>query len=174
MIEQVKTITELNQEDKPAFVKALGGIYESSPWVPERAFALRPFADLAALTTALRSVVDAADDATKLALIRAHPDLGGKLGRQSSLTPESQREQSRLGLDALDEDEFEAFTSLNTTYRDTFGFPFILCVGLVTHRDDILTAFRTRVRHTPKEEFAEALHQIHIIAQLRIQELIDS
>ncbi|MGB8436930.1 MAG: 2-oxo-4-hydroxy-4-carboxy-5-ureidoimidazoline decarboxylase, partial [Burkholderiales bacterium] len=43
---------------RPAeFVAALGGVFEHSPWIAERAFASRPFADTGALHAAMVDVV---------------------------------------------------------------------------------------------------------------------
>lgn len=164
-------IAELNRLDKDEFSEVLGGIYESSPWVPMTAFDQLPFRDFPHLQAALRQAVDTSDRQVQLDLIRAHPDLGGKLGRKADLTEESAREQSSLGLDALEDAEFEAFCQLNQTYREKFGFPFVLCVGHVKHREEILSAFRRRIELDRDEEFAEALEQIHQIARLRLEAL---
>ncbi|MEM9079260.1 MAG: 2-oxo-4-hydroxy-4-carboxy-5-ureidoimidazoline decarboxylase [Verrucomicrobiota bacterium] len=168
------TITALNQLEPQAFTETLSGIYESSPWVPQKTFSKAPFEDLSKLAQALQDTVMQASRQNKLELIQAHPDLGGKLGRKTELTPESQREQSRLALDALNDSEFEEFHHLNQTYREKFGFPFIICVGLVSDRQEILTAFRRRIALTPDEEFNEALTQIHHIALLRLKALIEA
>lgn len=79
------TLDDLNRADDEAFVAALGDIYEHSPWVAERSLAKRPFATVAALADALAAAVAGASEVEKLALVRAHPDLAGKvaLGRDS-------------------------------------------------------------------------------------------
>ena len=46
-----------------AFVARLGDIFEHSPWVPERAWAARPFASIDALHAAMVAVVDQAAEA---------------------------------------------------------------------------------------------------------------
>ncbi|MGB6054154.1 MAG: 2-oxo-4-hydroxy-4-carboxy-5-ureidoimidazoline decarboxylase, partial [Burkholderiaceae bacterium] len=51
------TLDELNRCDAAAFAAALSGIYEHSPWIPERAAAGRPFATVTALKLALQAVV---------------------------------------------------------------------------------------------------------------------
>ena len=53
------TLAELNALDEARFVAALGGIFEHSPWVAQRAFAARPFASVDALHAAMVAVVDA-------------------------------------------------------------------------------------------------------------------
>ena len=167
----MRTIDDINGLGDADFVTMLAGIYESSPWVAEAGCVLRPFASRQELAATLQSVVEDAPEATQMELIRVHPDLGGKLAREGNLTEESMREQSRHGLDRLTDEEFERFTALNHSYRERFGFPFIICVGLVD-REGILRSFEERLEHSPEEERVEALRQIHLIAGLRLAELV--
>ena len=44
--------------DRPAFVARYGSVFEASPWIAERAWQARPFADLDALHAALFALVD--------------------------------------------------------------------------------------------------------------------
>jgi 2-oxo-4-hydroxy-4-carboxy-5-ureidoimidazoline decarboxylase len=164
----VNEIDRLSTED---FVSCLGGIYEHSPWVAERALVERPFVNRERLVAGLKAVVEAASEAEKLALIRAHPDLAGKLARGGSLTAESTREQAGLGLDRLSDAEYDHFSTLNERYRERFGFPFIICARLTT-RDGVLAAFETRLENDVQAEIAEALIQIHHIARLRLEDKI--
>jgi 2-oxo-4-hydroxy-4-carboxy-5-ureidoimidazoline decarboxylase len=164
-------VDALNAMPKADFVACLGGIYEHSPWVAEQAADERPFAGIEHVADRLRAAVEAAGESAKLALIRAHPDLAGKLARAGTLSAESAREQAGLGLDRLSDAEFERFSDLNTRYRERFGFPFVICVRL-TDKPGILTAFERRLEHDPVTEMAEALRQIHQIARLRLDDLV--
>ena len=156
---------------KPEFIDLLGAIYEHSPWVAEEAITSLPFATREELITRMKSIVDTASDEAKLALIRAHPDLGGKLARAGQLTSESTAEQAGLGLDRLSSEEYQQFADLNASYLAKFDFPFIICAKLST-RSQVLAAFSSRVNNTREQEFHEAMHQIHLIATLRIEEKI--
>jgi 2-oxo-4-hydroxy-4-carboxy-5-ureidoimidazoline decarboxylase len=69
-----------------AFVARLGDIFEHSPWVPERAWAARPFASIDALHAAMVAAVDQAAEAEQLALICAHPELAGREAAAGTLT----------------------------------------------------------------------------------------
>ena len=158
---------------KMQFMEIFSGCYESSPWVAERAFAARPFASAVELQSIFRTIVDQADRSQQDALIRAHPDLGGRLARAGRLTPESTREQSRLGLDQLDEATFATFAKLNRTYVDRFHFPFIICVGLLRHHSQIQDALMARLDNSPQAERQEGLRQIHLIAGLRLTALVE-
>lgn len=165
------SIQVLNAMEKDEFTGRLGGIYEHSAWVAQQAWEQRPFQDSTALAAAMRLAVETATDAEKLALIRAHPDLAGKLARAGALTESSAREQAGLGLDRLGDDEYEHFTRLNDSYRERFGFPFVICVRL-TDKAGILATFESRLENTMPAEIAEALRQIHHIARLRLADLM--
>ncbi len=163
----------INAMTEDQFVDAFAGVYEASPWVARRAASARPFPDEEAFLAAFRGAVGQASPAEQDALIAAHPDLGGKLARSGALTADSTREQSRLGLDRLDEGEFENLDRLNRAYRERFGFPFIICAGLLGERAELAGAFQARMENTPAEERAEALRQIHLIAKLRLSGLVE-
>jgi 2-oxo-4-hydroxy-4-carboxy-5-ureidoimidazoline decarboxylase len=165
------SLNELNTLPDDAFVAQLAGIYEHSEWVARQVIAQKPFRKLSCLRDAMRDAVNHASDDAKLTLIRAHPDLAGKLARAGALTASSTQEQAGLGLDRLSAAEFEQFTTYNTRYHDRFGFPFIICARKTT-KLAVLAAFETRLTHSRPTEIAEALTQIHQIADLRLQDSI--
>jgi len=165
------SIGALNAMEKEEFVACLGDIYEHSAWVPAAIYQQAPFQDPSALASAMRMVVQTSTDEAKLALIRAHPDLAGKLARAGSLSEASTREQAGLGLDRLSDGEYEQFTGLNERYKERFGFPFVICVRL-TDKPGILAAFESRLENGLPGEIAEALRQIHHIARLRLKDLV--
>lgn len=165
------SLSQLNVVADEDFVALLGGIYEHSDWVPMRLIQQRPFPDATNLRIAMRQVVETSTDAEKLALIRSHPDLAGKLAKAGKLTQESTREQAGLGLDRLEEEEYERFQDRNERYRGKFGFPFIICARLTT-KQGVLDAFDGRLENSREEEISEALAQIHEIARLRLEDLI--
>lgn len=156
---------------REAFVGALAGIYEKSPWVAERAFKAGPFDSVTALAAAMVAVVGAADDAEVVALLRAHPDLAGKAALAGDLTAESTAEQARAGLGSLTRDELARFNTLNASYRDAFGWPFILAVRNASKRT-ILGSFERRLSGAPAAEKAECVAQVHKIAWMRLLEAV--
>ncbi|MEE2722377.1 MAG: 2-oxo-4-hydroxy-4-carboxy-5-ureidoimidazoline decarboxylase, partial [Pseudomonadota bacterium] len=120
--------SEMTREE---FLNAFGGVYEHSSWIAEAVFEgglTRDFDTIAGLHDALRNVVDNASREKQLALLRAHPDLAGKLAVSGELTAESTDEQASAQLDKCTPEEFEEFRSLNDTYKDRFQFPYILAV----------------------------------------------
>jgi len=163
-------LSEINGMDEAAFVSAVGGAYEHSPWVAKGTWAKRPFASLDALHNAFMSAIYAATPEAQLALILAHPDLAGKAAIARELTTESTFEQASAGLDRLSPEEFAKFHTLNTTYRERFGIPFIICVRLNT-KDSILLEFERRLARDADTERMEALKQIGEISRLRLKDL---
>jgi 2-oxo-4-hydroxy-4-carboxy-5-ureidoimidazoline decarboxylase len=127
---------------------------------------------VAGLADAMAARVEAAGPGAQRALLRAHPDLAGRLAVRGQLTAESTSEQAGAGLDRCSPKEFEEFQRLNDIYNARFGFPFILAVKGYD-RAGILDAFRRRVGNTRKAEFREALDQVHRIARLRLQALAE-
>ncbi len=139
-------------------------LFDHSPWVEARADARPSSGDRHA---DLMAVVAEAAPEERLALIRAHPELAGKAAIDRTLTEASAAEQASAGLDQLTPDEFVAFHTLNTTYRDRFGFPFIICVRL-TDKAGILAAMRARLANDRETEIAIALAEIAEIVRLRL------
>ncbi len=164
------SLDTLNSLSPGAFQTALGGVFEHSPWVVETVDDQRPFASWDALHAALvRAVAEAAPE-QQLALIRAHPDLAGKAALSGEVTEASKEEQSGAGLNRLSEDEYRRFHKLNTTYRERFGFPFILAVR--NHdKSSILESFEQRLTNSPEQEKNRALAEIAKIARFRLAAL---
>ncbi len=159
--------------DRDAFIAVFGGVYEHSPWIAGVAWdggLTAAHDDAGSLHAVLSAIVDAADKDAQLALLRAHPDLAGKLAVRGELTAESTGEQAGAGLDQCTPAEFEEFQSLNGRYKESFGFPFILAVK-GRDRMEILDNFRSRIDNSADVEFAEALNQVHRIAELRLNDI---
>lgn len=164
-------LRELNSTTQERFVATLGDIFEHSPWVAQRAFAARPFENIAALHVAMTRIVDQASVAEKLGLLRAHPELAGREAQQGALTAASAGEQERAGLNALTRAEMTRITELNAAYRAQHGFPFIVCVGQHT-KQSLMRNFEQRASSTTGVEMTVALEQVAAIARLRLDRLI--
>ncbi len=160
--------------DEREFVAAYGSVFEHSPWIAERAHKadIGPANNTAVgLHAALRTQFRLASRTERLDVLKAHPDLAGKLAAAKRLTAESTAEQAGAGLDALTDDERRRFTELNTGYVERFGFPFIIAVkGLDKAR--ILAAFEQRISNEKDIEFTEACKQVERIARLRLEDML--
>ncbi len=168
------TLDQLNAATPADALQWLDGVYEHSPWIAEQALAQRPFRSLAHLRHALAHAVRTAPQAAQLALIRVHPELAGKAMVANSLTAESTNEQSKAGLAQCTPDEFARIQQLNADYNTRFGFPFILAVrgprGAGLPRQEIIATFARRLDNHPDFELAEALRNIHRIAEIRLND----
>jgi 2-oxo-4-hydroxy-4-carboxy-5-ureidoimidazoline decarboxylase len=161
------SLDELNQMAQEPFTEALGDIFEHTPAIAHQTWPQRPFASIAALHTAMIDVMQGLPEAQQLALIRAHPDLGGK----TQMAAASVQEQASIGLDQLTPTEFETFQQLNQAYRQKFQLPFIVAVKEHT-KTSILEAFRQRLTHDFDTERQTALAEIAKIARYRLHQLV--
>jgi len=164
-------LARLNRLDRPAFAEALGGIFERSPWIPERAWSRRPFSSIGDLHAALCAVVEAASAEEKLALVRAHPELAGKPKRVADLAAESRREQAAAGLDDIAASQGEELARLNRAYREKFGFPFVICAR-ENPSGSILRVLAARLDRSVEAELGAALEQIGRIAYFRLLDAV--
>ena len=166
-----RSITTLNALAKEEFTRVISPVFEHSPWIAEAAWSKRPFASLVELHRALCHTVNTASHEQQLALIRAHPDLVGKLAEAGQLTRESTGEQASAGLTQLTPQEVATFQTNNAAYKDKFGFPFIICARL-NKKDAILKGFQLRLQNSREHEIKTALEEIFKIAELRLRDLI--
>ena len=65
-------IEAINGADRTAFLAMLGGVFEHSPWVAERAFRRKPFASLDALHDAMLEAMRSATREEQLSLVLAN------------------------------------------------------------------------------------------------------
>jgi 2-oxo-4-hydroxy-4-carboxy-5-ureidoimidazoline decarboxylase len=158
---------QINQMSRDEFVAAFGSIFEHTPAIADRAWYDRPFADVGDLHSKMAAVVRQLSRTEKLTLIQAHPDLGSK----TKMAEASVREQAGAGLDRLSPEDYARFSSLNTAYRQKFGFPFIIAVKNLSVAS-ILSAFEERINNSPEVEMEQALTEIIQIAKFRLNEAI--
>lgn len=153
------------------FIRVIGPVFEHSPWIAERALAVRPFADHAALHRRLREIVLRSPKEKQIALIQAHPDLVGRAFLRKTLTPESQREQASAGLAQASPEERQQLQNYNASYRGRFGFPFVICARL-NKKEAILKTLPERLNNSREKEIETALKEIFKIARLRLDDFI--
>ena len=167
-----KRIERPSQMTRDRFVARFGSIFEHSAWIADRAFDLElgPAHDSATgLHNALARMFRSASRAERLGVLRAHPDLAGKLAAARRLTADSTAEQASAALDALTDAERDTFQRLNADYVAKHGFPFIIAVR-DNSKDSILAAFHTRITNDTDTEFATACVQVERIAELRLKD----
>ncbi|WP_300300622.1 2-oxo-4-hydroxy-4-carboxy-5-ureidoimidazoline decarboxylase [Ferrovibrio sp.] len=165
------TLADLNRMSTADFVASLNGIFEHSPWVPERVAGQRPFSSFDSLHGAMVAAMWAASDEEKLRLLRAHPQLAGKEADAGTLTAHSTSEQDSVGLTRLTPEEKARIKMLNATYLEKHGFPFIIAVKL-RRKAQIFAAFEQRIGNDRVTEFTTALSEVGRIARIRLEALL--
>ncbi len=160
--------------DEDGFIAAFGGVYEHSAWIAKAVWDSNtcPPDTAADMAMSMAAELKKAGPDTKLALLRAHPDLAGKAAMADELTDESRSEQAGAGLDQCTPAQFERFARLNPAYTAKFGFPFIVAVKGMD-RQQILDQFEKRLGNSAEEEFETALAQVNKIACLRLEAMED-
>ena len=166
-----RKLAQLNELDHKAFVRFVGPAFEHSPWIAEETSQKRPFATLDQLHAALCETVQTAGEERQIALIRAHPDLVGRLALAGQLTKESTGEQASAGLDKLTPEEVALFQKNNAAYKEKFGFPFVICTRL-NKKEAILNGFKVRLQNSREQEIKIALEEIGKIARLRLEDML--
>jgi 2-oxo-4-hydroxy-4-carboxy-5-ureidoimidazoline decarboxylase len=163
----------INAMDRTAFVLKFGGIFEKTPWIAERAWEKRPFANVEQLHAAMVAVAKNATAEQQLALLQSHPDLAGKEAKAGTMTASSVSEQASAGLNSLSAAELAELTGLNAAYKAKFGFPFIIAVRMHT-KEGIFSEFKRRLQNDTQTEFANDLQNVYIITRLRLNKLLDA
>ena len=160
-------LEEVNALGKAEFVARLGGVFEHSPWIAERAWHKRPFDSIEELHRAMLAAVRSNDE--KLRLCRAHPELAAG----DALTSSSTGEQARLGFDALSAPERVDMNRLNRSYREKFGFPCIVALRLHADRQSVMAEIKRRLANDAGTELENALEQIGHITRARLERIVN-
>ncbi len=161
------SLDTVNQMSQTEFVTAFGAIFEETPSVAKQAWEKRPFSSVEALHQAMVDVVEADTEASQLALIKAHPDLGSC----AVMAEASVQEQAGAGLGQMSEQDYARFQQLNSAYKQKFEFPFILAVKGHTV-ESILQSFEDRLKNSVESEQEQALAEIFQIARFRLEDAV--
>ena len=165
----MKTIDKINKLSRSEFVEIFANIFEKTKWIAEKLYNQKPFDDFKDLRSKMLGIFETAGKETQLKILEAHPDLADKV-TVNLLTSNSRSEQSNAGLDQCSEEEFNEFKNLNKSYRQKYGFPFVIAVK-GKNKIEILSEFRKRILNSVDEEFNEAIMQVVKIANLRLNEI---
>lgn len=165
-------LQDINALSQAEFVALLGDIFEHSPWIARQAWEQRPLHSLDALHRAMVDAMMQAPHGRQIELMRAHPQLTGRIADPRTLTLASREEQASAGLDACTPEQKAELSQLNCKYFTRHGFPFITAVK-GRSVCDILEEMKRRARRSAGEEFDDNLRQIARIARLRLEALID-
>ena len=162
-------INKINKLSRSEFVKVFANIFENARWIAEELYNQKPFSDSKDLSRKILDIFESASKENQMKILIDHPDLADKT-KIDQLTINSKNEQSNVGLDKCNEQEFNEFKKLNIQYKKKFGFPFIYAVKGKS-KNEILNNFKERVAYDINVEFEEAKKQIKKIASLRLNEI---
>ena len=165
----MRTIDKINNLSRSEFVEIFANIFEKTKWIAEKLYNQKPFDDFKDLCSKMLGIFETAGKETQLKILETHPDLADKV-TVDLLTSNSRSEQSNAGLDQCSEEEFNEFKNLNKSYRQKYGFPFVIAVK-GKNKIEILSEFRKRILNSVDEEFNEAIIQVGKIANLRLNEI---
>ena len=162
-------LNKIDKLSKTEFTEVFGNIFENASWIAEKLYMQKPFKNFNDLSNKMISIFENINNQNKLKILNSHPDLADK-AKIGSLTPDSNKEQSNIGLDQCTEKEFNEFKNLNLEYKNKFGFPFIIAVK-GKNKSEILVNFKKRLLSNKKTEFGEAVKEVKQIVSLRLDEL---
>ena len=107
----------------------------------------------------------------KVAIIRCHPDLAGRLADEGALSRESEKEQKSAGLDNLAAEEKQKLRENNNMYKEKFSFPFVICVRL-NKKQGIMDGIEQRLQNGFDVEVLAAIEEIKKIGYLRLTNVV--
>ena len=163
-------INKINKLPQSEFIKVFANIFENSSWIAIELYGQKPFNNFEDLSSKIIGIFENITKEKQLTILNAHSNLADKT-KIGSLTLNSKKEQSDVGLDKCSEEELNEFRNLNNKYKKKFGFPFIYAVKDKS-KIEILSNFRQRVSYDINVEFTEAKKQVKKIASLRLNEIM--
>jgi OHCU decarboxylase len=164
----VVRLDQVNAMDRATFAETFEGLFQGNRFAVEGAYAQRPFADTPALREAMQDALFSLNPEQQDELLNSFPQLGADDLERA----ESRRDQSVLGLDRLNDDDYAEFAEMNQAYREKFGFPLIVAVRTLSKRHDVLEQGWARMEHAPNQERATALIEVGKIVDHRFDDLL--
>ena len=158
----------LNEMSKDEYMRIVGDVVEHSSWVPELAFARRPFLSVEDLNSKMMKCISEASNIDKINLFNRHPELAGREALTGEMTESSTGEQGRLGLTQLKPAQHMRLSRINNEYRSKFGFPFIVALRLHDDLESVMQAGEASLHNTIETEIIRTLKQISAIVHGRL------
>ncbi|XP_013185654.2 2-oxo-4-hydroxy-4-carboxy-5-ureidoimidazoline decarboxylase [Amyelois transitella] len=165
------TISEVNALDGEQFEAIFGNVIELCTDAAVQAQKEKPFKDVKRLCEAFVRYLDNLTEPEKLVILQLHPDLAGRMAAQGELTRESTEEQRSAGLLDLSNEQMETINIRNYSYREKFGFPFIICAR-ENKVQSIIEGLQRRYRNTKEQEICIGIEEVKKICRLRILDIV--
>ena len=108
----MSTIDKINKSSQSEFIKIFDNVFEKARWIAEKLYVQKPFNDFENLRSEILEIFERASKENQIKILNSHPDLAYKT-KISSLTSDSQKEQSNAGLDKCSKEESMSSCSLS-------------------------------------------------------------
>jgi len=160
----LRPVAELAALDRVELAAALAPLWEDAAVLADLLVG-RSFSGWAELVDAAEAEIARADEATRVALLRAHPRLGADpVGlRRRSATSWAEQGGDRRAEPDLD----GMLAELNDRYEERFGFPFVAWVAGRPLRD-MIAVLEERMTHRRDEELQAGCEAMVAIARDRL------
>ncbi|MEF2977591.1 solute carrier family 23 protein [Subtercola sp. YIM 133946] len=162
------TLDQVNEMTQQQFDETFGDLVQDAPWLLERAFAERPFADAFALRAAFQDALLTASSEEQLLLLNSFPDLGSPDDTGHAYA----RDHSESGIGALNSEDIDDIADLATTYRERFGFPLVVCAREVERYEKVVDNGWAKMANSPVAERASALIEVSKIMNHRFDDKV--
>ncbi|XP_074646100.1 2-oxo-4-hydroxy-4-carboxy-5-ureidoimidazoline decarboxylase-like [Tubulanus polymorphus] len=165
------SIEEVNRFDADRFIEVFGNIVEFCQLCSAAIYSYRPFRNVDHIHQLVCAFIDELPLSGKEGVLRLHPDLAGKVAQSGLLSSESTDEQNAAGLHSLTEQERHILINHNGSYREKFGFPFVICAKQ-NKKNAILSGIEARVKNDKITEILTGIEEVKKICEIRLKNII--
>ncbi|WP_428384476.1 solute carrier family 23 protein [Nevskia ramosa] len=162
----------VNAMDAEAFEQTFGGLVENTPWVLERAWAMRPFADTLALRAAFQNALITGSSEEQLQLMNSFADLGSAADAHNDYRLDPAGAEAGAAAGGRNEDARSEVHEMAQAYRGHFGFPLIICARDSERYQRAVLEGWSRMANAAAVERAAGLIEIARIANARFNDLV--
>ena len=161
-------LDRVNAMSRDEFDRTFGPLVQNTPWVLERAYARRPFADTLALRSAFHDALLASTEKEQIELMNSFGDLCGDDQESDAYA----LDHIDAGMGILPEEEHDQIRDMARAYRKHFGFPLIICARDVDRYERLIASGWQRMANAVGVERAAGIIEIAKIANTRFDDLV--
>jgi 2-oxo-4-hydroxy-4-carboxy--5-ureidoimidazoline (OHCU) decarboxylase len=170
-LRQRYSLSEINALPLLTYARVMTAVFFKAAWVPVLASAQRPFSSTAAFLQAMMQVLRGSDEQSRQQVLREQPDLTDP-PLHLELPPEFRLFTIDLHFSqTLAPAEKAMLSSRQQAFQENFALPYIYCPHQKSVQELCALADR-RLTTTPVQEMETALHEVSLLAQARLQELL--
>ncbi|HIW92397.1 MAG TPA: purine/pyrimidine permease [Candidatus Corynebacterium avicola] len=168
-------LDDVNGMDTGTFVSTFSPLFNGVVWPLERAHAAAPFSSVQELRDAVQEAVLTADRREHTDLIASYPSMAELLLDENAADKRLSNFAGSMALedlDSMDDMEQEELRELSDTYLERFGLPFVMCLGRLDSRSQIISEGVRRLENSPAQERLQLLGEVVEIANDRFNNMI--